>query len=98
MKSHDIRERIFQLLSRIFLNQLNLYLKVNFIFSILKLIFFPRAIVTRAAAKLTKETLALLVVLDVVEGTALEALPKMDQLLAKIPQKFHSLNEAINWA
>jgi hypothetical protein len=58
----------------------------------------PSAIVARAASTMTKLELALVVVVDVVEGTAMEALPRMDELLAKIPKKFRDIPEAISWA
>jgi pimeloyl-ACP methyl ester carboxylesterase len=38
------------------------------------------------------------VVLDVVEGTAIEALPNMNKILRNRPFKFKSLEEAIKWA
>lgn len=37
------------------------------------------------------------VVIDVVEGTAIEALPFMDQLIADRPKHFDSLETAIKW-
>lgn len=37
-------------------------------------------------------------VLDVVEGTAIEALPTMNKILKDRPTKFKSLQDAIKWA
>jgi len=39
-----------------------------------------------------------LVVIDVVEGTALEALPSMHHILDQRPKSFKSLNSAIDWS
>ncbi len=39
-----------------------------------------------------------LIVIDVVEGTALDALPFMMSLLNKRPKIFNSVEESINWA
>jgi hypothetical protein len=39
-----------------------------------------------------------LVVLDVVEGTAIEALPSMRSILRRRPQSFDSLEDAIEWS
>jgi len=38
-----------------------------------------------------------LVVLDVVEGTAMELLPRMKSILRLRPRSFNSINEAISW-
>ena len=38
-----------------------------------------------------------LVVVDVVEGTALEALPFMEQIVNNMPKSFNSLEKAIEW-
>lgn len=43
-------------------------------------------------------SLGALVVLDVVEGTALSALPHMPQIVASKPKRFSSLKRAISWA
>lgn len=37
------------------------------------------------------------IIIDVVEGTAIEALPFMTQILNERPQHFDSLEEAIKW-
>jgi protein phosphatase methylesterase 1 len=37
------------------------------------------------------------VIIDVVEGTAIEALPFMDQLVADRPKHFDSLETAVKW-
>eukprot|EP00112_Aurelia_sp_Birch-Aquarium-sp1_P006690 Seg1733.1 transcript_id=Seg1733.1/GoldUCD/mRNA.D3Y31 product="Protein phosphatase methylesterase 1" protein_id=Seg1733.1/GoldUCD/D3Y31 len=50
-----------------------------------------------AASKLLK-TLVGLVVIDVVEGTALEALSAMDGFLQSRPKAFKSIEEAIEWS
>ena len=39
-----------------------------------------------------------LVVIDVVEGTAIEALPAMEVLLRGRPEHFRTLNSAVEWA
>lgn len=39
-----------------------------------------------------------LLVIDVVEGTAIEALPYMEAILNKRPQKFKSVTDAIEWS
>lgn len=38
-----------------------------------------------------------IVVMDVVEGSAMEALPHMDVIIAKRPKKFTSIDEGIQW-
>ncbi len=38
-----------------------------------------------------------LVVIDVVEGTALEALPFMEQIVSSRPSSFPTLEKAIEW-
>lgn len=37
-------------------------------------------------------------VIDVVEGTALASLDHMDRILAKRPQSFQSIEDAVHWA
>lgn len=64
------------------------------------------AVVTRLAGREASELsfrhavhqVAALVVLDVVEGTALEALPAMQAVLDKRPASFASLDDAVRWA
>eukprot|EP01125_Pyxidicula_operculata_P021336 TRINITY_DN8163_c0_g1_i1.p1 TRINITY_DN8163_c0_g1~~TRINITY_DN8163_c0_g1_i1.p1 ORF type:complete len:306 (-),score=53.67 TRINITY_DN8163_c0_g1_i1:33-830(-) len=55
------------------------------------------AIAIRSALEL-KGKVAALIVLDVVEGTAIAALPKMISILHSRPNKFDSLESAIGWA
>ena len=55
------------------------------------------AIVAKAAATDKIKKLAAVVVLDVVEGTALESLKYMMTVLTKRPQKFQNYSEAIMW-
>lgn len=43
------------------------------------------------------QSMKALVVVDVVEGTALESLPKMNEILLQRPQKFPSVESAIQW-
>ena len=52
-----------------------------------------------AAPELQKKgyTIPGVVVLDVVEGTAIEALPLMKSILAKRPPRFRSVVDAIHW-
>lgn len=38
-----------------------------------------------------------LVVIDVVEGTAIDALPFMETIVSSRPRKFDSLESAITW-
>ena len=44
------------------------------------------------------KNLILKVVIDVVEGTALEALPAMEALLRGRPEHFRTVNSAVEWA
>lgn len=44
-----------------------------------------------------KERIIAIVVIDVVEGTALEALPAMEQIVLSKPKKFKSVEDAIKW-
>lgn len=53
------------------------------------------AVHTAAAAKLP--TLAGIIVIDVVEGTAMEALASMQSFLRSRPKQFPSLEQAIEW-
>ena len=39
-----------------------------------------------------------LIVIDVVEGTAIEALPFMEQIVSKRPKGFKTINDGIEWA
>lgn len=39
-----------------------------------------------------------LIVIDVVEGTAIEALPFMEQIVTQRPKGFKSYEQAIQWA
>ncbi|KIK88461.1 hypothetical protein PAXRUDRAFT_831805 [Paxillus rubicundulus Ve08.2h10] len=57
------------------------------------------SVVTRACPKLQdlKYVVSGVAVLDVVEGTAIEALPHMHALLDTRPEGFHSEEEAIKW-
>ncbi|KAF8838027.1 protein phosphatase methylesterase [Paxillus ammoniavirescens] len=57
------------------------------------------SVVTRACPKLQelKYVVSGVAVLDVVEGTAIEALPHMHALLDTRPEGFHSEEEAIEW-
>jgi protein phosphatase methylesterase 1 len=55
------------------------------------------AIVARAAASGVVKRLVAVVVLDVVEGTALESLPYMIQVLKNRPQHFDTIEDAIQW-
>lgn len=55
------------------------------------------AIAVRVAAKDHLSTLAGIVVLDVVEGTAMEALASMQSFLRSRPKRFQSLEQAIEW-
>ena len=43
------------------------------------------------------ERVIALIVIDVVEGTALEALPAMEQIVLSKPKKFKSIEDAIRW-
>jgi len=56
------------------------------------------AIAIRTALALPRDAVAALIVLDVVEGTAMAALPKMMSFLQQRPQKFDSPSSAIVWA
>lgn len=55
------------------------------------------AIAVRTAENKLIPTLIGLVVIDVVEGTALEALTSMQSYLRGRPNKFNSLEHAIEW-
>lgn len=55
------------------------------------------AIASHAAASEEIKNLVGLVVIDVVEGTALAALPFMHQVLESRPQFFDSIESAIKW-
>ena len=44
-----------------------------------------------------RERIKGLIVVDVVEGTALEALPTMLGVLQRRPQQFYDYEDAINW-
>jgi protein phosphatase methylesterase 1 len=55
------------------------------------------AIAARAAASNQIKNLVGVVVIDVVEGTALAALPSMHNILENRPQKFPSIEDAIQW-
>lgn len=50
------------------------------------------------ALALPRERVCALIVIDVVEGTAMEALPKMLSILRSRPQKFADEKSAISWA
>nr|CAG4649408.1 EOG090X07NZ [Scapholeberis mucronata]SVE93670.1 EOG090X07NZ [Scapholeberis mucronata] len=56
------------------------------------------AIAVHVAATDQLSTLAGLIVIDVVEGTAMEALASMQSFLRSRPKKFHSLEQAIEWS
>jgi len=56
------------------------------------------AIAIRTAPKLPRDVLKAIVVVDVVEGTAVAALPKMTALLAARPKSFATKEDAIVWA
>eukprot|EP01127_Copromyxa_protea_P015434 TRINITY_DN4439_c0_g1_i1.p1 TRINITY_DN4439_c0_g1~~TRINITY_DN4439_c0_g1_i1.p1 ORF type:complete len:317 (+),score=51.87 TRINITY_DN4439_c0_g1_i1:669-1619(+) len=56
------------------------------------------AMAIRTATAIGPTKIRALVVVDVVEGTAMEALPKMQILLATRPKSFESTSEAIRWA
>lgn len=55
------------------------------------------AIAVHAAATEQLQTLAGLIVIDVVEGTAMEALASMQSFLRSRPKHFGSLDQAIEW-
>jgi len=55
------------------------------------------AIAVHAAATEQLPTLAGLIVIDVVEGTAMEALASMQSFLRSRPKHFPSLEQAIEW-
>lgn len=55
------------------------------------------AIAVHVAAADQLPTIAGLVVIDVVEGTAMEALASMQSFLRSRPKQFHSLEQAIEW-
>jgi hypothetical protein len=38
-----------------------------------------------------------LIIIDTSEGTAIEALPHMEAIVAKKPKEFKSVNDAIRW-
>lgn len=54
------------------------------------------AIATHATKKLGSAVVGL-VVLDVVEGTAMEALPRMTNILNRRPSVFENPEEAVSW-
>lgn len=56
------------------------------------------AIAVHAAALAGIGSLAGVVVIDVVEGTAIESLPYMNTVLQKRPKHFASLQDAVDWA
>lgn len=56
------------------------------------------AVAARAAKELPNEWLLGVILLDIVEGSALEALPSMPQLLARRPKEFKSIQDAIKWS
>jgi len=56
------------------------------------------AIAIRCSPSLPKNILKALVVVDVVEGTAMASLPKMTALLGSRPKSFNSVSDAISWA
>lgn len=56
------------------------------------------AVAIKLAASGNIPNLQGLIILDVVEGTALEALPAMRQFVAKFPDSFTTLPEAVDWA
>jgi len=60
------------------------------------------SIATRVVEVLTNveklERVVGLVVIDVVEGTAIEALPFMNQIIADRPKHFDSVEAAIKWS
>ncbi len=53
------------------------------------------AIAAKAASKI--KNLVGVVVVDVVEGTALAALSNMHSILERRPKSFHSIEAAIQW-
>lgn len=55
------------------------------------------AIAVHATATEQLPTIAGLIVIDVVEGTAMEALASMQSFLRSKPKHFHSLEQAIEW-
>jgi protein phosphatase methylesterase 1 len=56
------------------------------------------AMAIHATLALPKGKVQALVVLDVVEGTAIEALPNMMKIVYARPQKFADVKSAIFWA
>lgn len=50
------------------------------------------------ASPLLGLTVVGLVVMDVVEGTAISALPAMTQVIARMPQSFGSVQDAVQWS
>nr|ACO11356.1 phosphatase methylesterase 1 [Caligus rogercresseyi] len=56
------------------------------------------AVAVHVSPYLTKAVLSGLVVIDVVEGTALEALGSMDSFLRSRPDRFYSLSYAVDWS
>nr|SVE80774.1 EOG090X07NZ [Daphnia magna] len=56
------------------------------------------AIAVHATATEQLPTIAGLIVIDVVEGTAMEALASMQSFLRSRPKHFHSLEQAIEWS
>lgn len=55
------------------------------------------ALATRAAQHWTVGSLGGLVVIDVVEGSAVEALSSMNSYLRGRPSKFRSIEQAVEW-
>ncbi|KAJ0405786.1 hypothetical protein P43SY_003636 [Pythium insidiosum] len=56
------------------------------------------AVAVRVAATERVPSLVGVMVIDVVEGTALASLEHMHQILARRPKSFSSVDEAVNWA
>uniref|UniRef100_A0A6B2LD61 protein phosphatase methylesterase-1 n=1 Tax=Arcella intermedia TaxID=1963864 RepID=A0A6B2LD61_9EUKA len=56
------------------------------------------AIAIRTALALPKNAVSALIVLDVVEGTAMAALPKMMSIIQGRPSKFDTVESALHWA
>lgn len=56
------------------------------------------AIAIRIAASGEAPNLQGLVVLDVVEGAAMEALPTMRSFIEKFPRSFKSIEDAVEWS
>ena len=55
------------------------------------------AVAVHVAKSQDLRNLGALIVVDVVEGTALSALQYMNAILAQRPQSFLTLDDAINW-